>query len=250
MKWLTYWLVVRGCNLLYPHAFYYSIRGPRVDERPPDVGPNSRWWNDFKHFALACQRLCWLNTDSQHICELAILGRNDYLPWRAAKVCYERQRDFNYVEARHLWEDADVSQVGIRIRNMHYKALILEEDPPQKAQRAIDILEKSGRVIHWHEGINDSIFINKIDHLIKPDIQINPETRGLRVRHVVKNDVDFYVLFNEGQEDIRFIPELNGKGKGVLVDPYYNDVISRWFSGKAITITKHAIRILMIIKNK
>jgi hypothetical protein len=154
------------------------------------------------------------------------------------------------VEARHLWEDADVSQVGIRIRNMHYKALILEEDPPQKAQRAIDILEKAGRVIHWHEGINDSIFIKKIDHLVKPDIQINPKTKNLRVRHVVKNGVDFYVLFNEGQKDIRFIPEFNGKGKGVLVDPYNNDVISRWFSGKAITITKHAVRILMIIKNK
>jgi hypothetical protein len=249
MKWLTHWLIVRGCNLLYPHAFYYSIRGPRVDERPPDVGPNSPWWNDFKPFALACQRLCWLNTDSQHICELAILGRNDYLPWRAAKVCYEQQRDFNYVEARHLWEDADVSREGIRIQNMHYKALILEEHPPQKAQRAIDILEKAGRVIYWHEGINDIVFIKQVDRLVKLDIQINPKTKNLRVRHVVKNGVDFYILFNEGQKDIRFIPELNDKGNGVLVDPYCDNVISKWFSGKAITIAEHAIRILMMIKN-
>ncbi|HSL86720.1 MAG TPA: hypothetical protein VK861_07275, partial [Bacteroidales bacterium] len=39
--WLAAWCFVRGHNLLIPHAFYYSIRGPRIDERPPDVGPNA-----------------------------------------------------------------------------------------------------------------------------------------------------------------------------------------------------------------
>lgn len=248
MKWLTHWLIVRGCNLLYPHAFYYSIRGPRVDERPPDVGPNSPWWNDYKPFALASRRLCWLNTDSQHICELAILGRNDYLPWRPAKVCYEHQRDFNYLEARHLWEDADVNGEGIRIRNMHYKGLILEGQPPQKAQRAIDILEDAGRVIYWREDNDDIVFIKKVDSLVKPDIQVNPKTKDLRVRHVVKNNVDFYILFNEGEKDIQFIPELNDKEIGILLEPYCNDVTCRWSAGKAITIAGYAIRILMIVK--
>ena len=250
MKWLTHWLIVRGCNLLIPHAFYYSIRGPRIDERPPDVGPNSPWWNDYKPFALASRRLCWLNTDSRHICELAILGRNDYLPWRPAKLCYQHQRDFNYLEARHLWEDADVTKDGIRIRNMHYKALIVEDQPPQKAKSAVDVLEKAGRVIHWRDDIDETAFIKKIDRLVKPDIQANPEAKDLRVRHVVKNGVDYYILFNEGQEDIQFIPELNDKNSGVLLDPYYNDVTFRWFSGKAITLAKHEIKILMITENK
>ncbi len=248
MKWLTHWLIVRGCNLLYPHAFYYSIRGPRVDERPPDVGPNSPWWKDYKPFAMACRRLCWLNTDSQHICELAILGRNDYLPWRPAKMCYEHQRDFNYLEARHLWEDADVNGEGIRIRNMHYKGLILEGRPPRKAQRAIDILEDAGRVIYWQEDNDDIVFVKKVDSLVKPDIQVNPKTKDLRVRHVVKNNVDFYILFNEGEKDIQFIPELNDKEIGILLEPYCNDVTCRWSAGKAITIAGYAIRILMIVK--
>jgi hypothetical protein len=250
MKWLTHWLIVRGCNLLIPHAFYYSIRGPRIDERPPDVGPNSPWWNDYKPFALASRRLCWLNTDSQHICELAILGRNDYLPWRPAKVCYQHQRDFNYLEARHLWEDADVIKDGIHIRNMHYKALIVEDQPPQKAKSTVDVLEKAGRVIHWRDDIDEAAFIKKIDRLIRPDIQANPETNDLRVRHVVKNGADYYILFNEGQGDIQFIPELNDKNSGVLLDPYYNDVTFRWFSGKAITLAKHEIKILMITENE
>jgi hypothetical protein len=250
MKWLTHWLIVRGCNLLYPHAFYYSIRGPRVDERPPDVGPNSPWWNDYKPFALACQRLCWLNTDSRHICELAILGRNDYLPWRPAKICYQNQRDFNYLEARHLWEDADVSREGIRQRNMHYKGLILEGKPPQKARKAIDILEKAGRIINWNGGIDDAVFIKKIDQLVKPDIKINPPTKDLRVRHVVKNHVDFYILFNEGENEIKFTPYLNNKKNGIFVDPYRHDAVSRWSSGEAITFARHEIKVLKIIKGK
>jgi len=121
MKWLTNWLIVRGCNLLYPHAFYYSVRGPRIDERPPDVGPNSTWWHEYRPFADSVRRLCWLNTDSKHICELAILGLNNHLPWRAAKVCFQNQRDFNYLEARHLWEDAKVNENGIQIAGMQYR---------------------------------------------------------------------------------------------------------------------------------
>ncbi len=61
MVWLANWCFVRGQNLLIPHAYYYSIRGPRFDERPPDVGPNSLWWKDYKPFADACRRLSWLN---------------------------------------------------------------------------------------------------------------------------------------------------------------------------------------------
>ena len=249
MKWLTHWLIVRGCNLLYPHAFYYSIRGPRVDERPPDVGPNSPWWNDYKPFALACRRLCWLNTDSRHICESAILGRNDYLPWRPAKVCFQNQRDFNYLEARHLWEDADVTKDGIRIQNMLYKALILEDKPPQKAQSAIEVLEKAGRIIYWRDDIEGNTFIKSIDRLVKPDVQITPQTKDLRVRHIIKNGNDFYILFNEGENDIRFSLDLNERESGVLVDPYKHDVTLEWSRGKPIELSRHAIRILITTNN-
>ncbi len=43
MKWYMNWLFARGVNLIIPHAFYYSLRDERVNERPPDVGPNSPW---------------------------------------------------------------------------------------------------------------------------------------------------------------------------------------------------------------
>ncbi|MHB8902673.1 MAG: hypothetical protein ACYC6Y_28270, partial [Thermoguttaceae bacterium] len=74
MEWLASWCFVRGHNLLCPHAFYYSIRGPRKDERPPDVGPNSAWWGKYQPYADSCRRLSWLNTDSRQVCEVAILA--------------------------------------------------------------------------------------------------------------------------------------------------------------------------------
>ena len=87
MKWLANWCLVRGVNLLIPHAFYYSVRGPRVDERPPDVGPHSPWWDQFRPFADYCRWLCWLNTDSRQICHVAFFVGSNHLPWQAAKMC-------------------------------------------------------------------------------------------------------------------------------------------------------------------
>jgi hypothetical protein len=219
MKWLAHWLLVRGCNLLVPHAFFYSIRGPRIDERPPDVGPNNTWWAQYQPFAEATARLCWLNTDSTHVCEVAILGLNDYLPWRAAKVCFQHQRDFNYLEARHLWEDAKVDGDGIHLAGMHYRTLILEEDPPSQAQPAIDVLAKAGRIIRWNEKIGDVEFVAWIDRLIPPDIQVAPAAPDLRVRHVRKSGADYYLLFNEGAATLELRLDLSVRGRRTLLDP-------------------------------
>ncbi|MCU0913856.1 MAG: hypothetical protein MUC88_04730 [Planctomycetes bacterium] len=219
MQWLAHWLLIRGCNLLAPHAFYYSIRGPRIDERPPDVGPNNTWWPQYRPFAEATSRLCWLNTDSTHVCSLAILGLNDYLPWRAAKVCFQRQRDFNYVEARHLWEDAKVDSDGIRLAGMHYRALILEELPPQKAQLAVQTLAKAGRVIRWHEKMAEAELIQQVDKLIAPDVRVEPAAPDLRVRHVRKGGTDYYLLFNEGASALEIRLDLWARGRRVLLHP-------------------------------
>ncbi len=219
MKWLTNWLIVRGCNMLVPHAFYYSVRGPRIDERPPDVGPNSPWWNQYKLFADASRRLCWLNTDSKHICSLAILGLNDYLPWQAAKVCFQNQLDFNYLEARHLWEDAQVSPDGIHIEGMHYKALIAEFEPPEKAKEASQILENAKRLIHWEQADDKTLLLKKINDLIPQDISFLPASSDIRVRHVVKDRIHFYIIFNEGQENLELRLSTLAQGQRYLLDP-------------------------------
>jgi hypothetical protein len=248
MQWLANWLLVRGCNLLVPHAFYYSIRGPRIDERPPDVGPNNTWWPQYKPFAQATSRLCWLNTDSTHVCELAILGLNDYLPWQAAKVCFQHQRDFNYLEARHLWEDAKADGDGIHLAGMHYRALILEEDPPQKAQPAVEILARAGRIIRGNEKTGGAELVTQIDKLISSDVQVSPAAPDLRVRHVRKSGVDYYLLFNEGAGDLEIRLDLSAKGRRILLDPIAGsqETPSR---DSAIRLARHEIKVLAVMGN-
>ena len=87
MVWIINWCVARGQNMFLPHAFYYSIRGPRFEERPPDVGPNSPWWDNYKTFADYCSRLCWLNADSICVVPTAILVDSDKASvWGTASI--------------------------------------------------------------------------------------------------------------------------------------------------------------------
>jgi hypothetical protein len=223
MIWLAHWCFIRGVNLLYPHAFYYSVRGPRWDERPPDVGPNAAWWPHYRQYADACRRLSWLNTDSRHICPLAILGKPYRLPWHAAKVCFQRQRDFNYLEDRHLWEDAQVDKTGIHIGEMHYHALIIEEEPDAQANPVLNILEQAGRVIRYNESMSEADLIAQIDRLVPPDIRVSREVPGLRVRHLVKGEWHYFMLFNETKNAVEITIELPVAEAAILYDPWKNE---------------------------
>ncbi|MHC4559938.1 MAG: glycosyl hydrolase [Planctomycetota bacterium] len=246
MKWLTNWLIVRGCNMLVPHAFYYSIRGPRIDERPPDVGPNSPWWKQYKPFADASRRLCWLNTDSKHICSLAILGLNDYLPWQAAKACFQNQLDFNYLEAKHLWEEAQVRPDGIHIAGMHYKALIVEFDPPPKAKESLKVLENVGRLIRWEKTKSEILLLQKINSLIPKDISFSPADPDIRVRHIAKDRIHYYIIFNEGQKHVAFRLTVSAQGQRYLLDPQTGQQNS-FHQNTSLHLKPHELKVLKIV---
>ena len=232
MKWLVDWCFVRGVNLLYPHAFNYSVRGPRRDERPPDVGPNSAWWDDYKTFADYCRRMCWLNTDGRHSCGVAILGESNRLPWATAKICFQHQRDFNYLEARHLWQDAQAAEDGIRIAGMHYRALIIEGDTriPAQARSALETLGHAGCVISWGERENPlpgavvvtspQELVASIDRLCPVDLSIAPHSEDIRYRHAVVDSEHLYILCNEGMAAVSADVHVAAQGAASWVDPW------------------------------
>lgn len=155
-KWLLDWCVMRGTNMFFPHAFYYSVRGPRWDERPPDVGPNSPWWDRFGPFAAYAARLSWLNTDSEHVCSVAILGEDGTLPWLAAKFCFQNQIDFIYVSTREQAGD----RLVIRDREIERldtapRVLEVERHPDLRLRHVI----KGGRDVFLahNEGLDTPI---------------------------------------------------------------------------------------------
>ncbi len=180
------------------------------------------------------------------MCEVAILGLNDYLPWEAAKVCFENQRDFNYLEARHLWEDAEVGEDGIRIAGMLYQALILEMEAPAKAKGPLEVLEKTGRVIKWEKGIGATDLLSNIDRLVRRDVRISPASRDLRVRHVVKDGADYYIVFNEGENPVEVRFEMSAKGKRLLLDAEAGEG-EQLEGGAALLLRPHELWVLMVV---
>lgn len=214
MNWLADWCFVRGVNQIIPHAFYYSVRGIRRDERPPDVGPNSPWWDRFPKYADRCRRLSWLNTDATHVCQIAILGAADFLPWEPAKVCFQHQRDFNYLEERHLWEDAIVDMDGVDLIGIHYAAVIVAHDPDPRAIPALDRLSAAGRLIRYPA---DDL-IERIDALTWPDVIVDPPSPALRVRHLIKDGHHIYLLFNEERRPLTVCVTLSADGRPLRFD--------------------------------
>ncbi|HOW71214.1 MAG TPA: glycosyl hydrolase [Phycisphaerae bacterium] len=200
MKWLADWLMVRGVNTLYPHAFYYSIRGNRFNERPPDVGPNNAWWPHYRLFADYTSRLCGLLADSRQVCHVAILCRNNQLPWRAAEHLYRNQIDFNYLEEWRLIGQARIEDSSLAVGPMRYTLLVVDQDEPlaKTTQARIDELERAGlRVSYCTGGVGPELV-----HDAPRDLTVDPASPDLRCTHLRKRDHDFYLLVNEGDRPI------------------------------------------------
>ncbi len=259
MEWLAGWCLVRGHNLLYPHAFYYSVRGPRKDERPPDVGPNAAWWGQYKPYADYCRRLCWLNTDSQHVCEAAILAEPTRLPDVSAKSCYQHQRDFNYLEIRHLGEDAQVEPDGVHLAGMCYRAVILDGalHVPAGAMPALQKLAANERLIllgssPYAAQLKGARALPTaeelpaaIDALTTPDLGLTPASTSIRYRHVVKGRRHFYILFNEEESPVTARIDLSVLGSRQWLDPF-TAAATPALPAETVVFEPHQLKVLTV----
>lgn len=255
MRWVTDWLLVRGVNLISPHAFYYSIRGPRRNERPPDVGPNNVWWDDYKVFADYCRRICWLLAEGRQVCRIAVLGTPTRLPWRAARILFEHQRDFNYLDTGTLAEKAKVSDEGISVEAMRYEVLVIDgaetlfPDTLGRLQPMID----AGRVLAYGEPIpgvpevagNPEQLTARLDALTPPDVRLTPPTLHARYHHIRHKGADFYFFTNEGPEAIDSALEVAVRGKAAWWDPERAEIMQS-ADPKRLELAPYTSRVLCV----
>ncbi len=183
MKWFIDYLAVRGVNLFIPHAFYYSLRGARKDERPPDVGPNNIWWPHYRHFSTYMKRLSYLLTDSQDCASVAVICESGAMPVEEVVPFYEHQIGFHYVP--HEWLD----------RARGYRYYLADAELPLDARR-----------ITSHEAVLERDFV--ADAFMK----------DLRVAHLIKAGVPMYLLCNEGEKPISGHARVREKGGYLLFD--------------------------------
>lgn len=222
MRWYLNWLFVRGVNLVYPHAFYYSIREDRGDERPPEVGLNNPFWPDYHKMSDFIKRMCYLNTDSCNCAQVAVLCGADTLSWRIAKRLFTNQIEFNYLEAE-LLSQCKITKDRLHIANQSYKILLAEKEEYE----ALDEEEKSflaefekscGKVIItdgekvWKkmlgsenvelpdqmENIADVELLDHLEDFVDRDLVFAGDIYDLRCSHIVKDGKDLLMLANEG----------------------------------------------------
>ncbi len=96
--------------------------------------------------------------------------------------------------------------------------------------------------------MSDSQFVRQIDRLVPVDVRVSPMTPELRVRHVVKDGIDCYILFNEGQKDINVHLNLSAKGQRFLLD---TQTAKRHAldTDRTVQIARHEVKILMVDKS-
>ncbi|PWW00990.1 alpha-L-rhamnosidase-like protein [Paenibacillus cellulosilyticus] len=216
MKWYLDWLFVRGVNLISPHAFYYSIRGARRDERPPDVGPNNIWWSEYNQISSYIKRMSWLMTDSKNGAEVAVLAGAAYLPWRIVRPLYERQVEFNYLEESLLNNSCRCTDGMLEIADYRYKAIVIEDGhrlEPSSWQWLERFAEQGGYIVELSgDGSARTLNIGqarigkveKISELLLSrlgsEVALEPAASTIRISRVTKDGIHFYVVVNEGEE--------------------------------------------------
>lgn len=173
MLWMANWLLVRGQNWLIPHAYYYSQRGPRREERPPDVGLNAPWAGKLREFNAYCEETSKLLAESEHVVSVGVVCSGDECPWKAAEALFQNQVDFNY------W---------------------FEGPCPYDVRIWDGVGEKpAGCVDATREG-----WLAEVLARTDRTVEVSPPCPALRVRRMKTDRGDVALLFNEGAEAIEF----------------------------------------------
>ena len=179
MKWLFDWHLVRGNNLIDPHAVFYSIRGRRAWESEPDLYLHNTWRPYVGLINRYAQRLSWLLCDGTHVCDVAILGDGNAIPWRAAKQLYQRQIDFLYLDERAVAEAA-VDGATLAVGTQAYRVVVADGDPALR-EDARPVLQEfaaaAGHFVEFDEGID---LAARLAGLIDRDLRIDPPYPDLR----------------------------------------------------------------------
>lgn len=233
MKWLADWLAVRGVNLLYPHAFYYSIREQRAYERPPDLGLHNAWWPHYRLFADYTSRLSKLRTGGRLVCDVAVLSVNNRLPTRVAKWLYQNQVDFLYLEDWRLVEQAKIAEGKLGVGPMAYRLLIVDQDEPLSAATDARVKEfqRQGGLVRVCGALPSADLVAGLNR----DVTLDPACPDLRYAHVVKHSsrpsteegpgvgtagTHFYFFVNEGQQAIETKVTCRCTGQAEWFDPW------------------------------
>jgi len=163
---------------------------------------------------------------------VAILGLDDVLPWRAARVCYEHQIDFHYLEASRLIDDAILARDAIYLADQRYQALIVDAiGVPGSVRPKLAQLAAWGRVMAFDPptglalppqtavATDGDALVGAVDSVVQRDVRVEPARPNLRARHVAKAGLHWYLFHNEAAAPIDSVVHLSAAGERFGLDP-------------------------------
>jgi len=218
VKWLFDWHLVRGNNLINPHAVFYSIRDRRAWESEPDLGIHNAFWPHFPGLAHYARRLSWLLCDGNQVCDVAILGDDNALPWEAARILFESQIDFLYLDDEAV-AGAEVTGSRLRAGTQEYAAVIVEGGPALSAasvERLDELRAAGGAVLEFQPGMD---LVAALDAHLPRDLRLEPGDAALRFIHYRRDGLDLYLVVNEGEEEIQGEAQIRACGQAEIWDP-------------------------------
>ena len=226
MRWYLNWLFVRGVNLVFPHAFYYSVREDRGDERPPEVGMHNPFWPEYKKLSDYIKRMCALNTNARNMARIAIMCSREELSWKIAKPLFENQIEFNYLEEELLNNCAVIKDGKACITDYEYSVLVYDDafDDNMSSETKVKLqqFEDCGGIVLKYT--DDEELISKIRSLGLSVLKLKNGSKDIRCSYQEKENTEYVIVTNEGMEDIQ--DELIVENKKVVEvwDPYTNEV--------------------------
>lgn len=244
VKWLLDWHLVRGNNVFFPHALFYSLRDRRAFESEPDIGLHNVWWRYFGMIADYARRVSWLISDGKPVCDIAILSDAKQLAWRAARELYRDQIDFLYIDTTTL-DDAVVENGRLIIGDGSFSIVVCDpiDIDASNHEKLSQFVSDGGLLLTDWDAAH---LVEHITRHVGRDLAWSgrkpSNASDLRVLHYRKEEQDFYLLTNEGEEPIEGTITLRTVGAVELWDPQTGDVIP-WNTTAVRNRTKCFIRL-------
>lgn len=201
LLWYLNFLFARGVNMIVPHAFYYSLATPmQSNERPPDVGPHTVFWDQYKPLAAYIKRMSWLNTTNTNNPHAAVLCDGDYMPVHAVQPLYEMGYSFNYITMEQLEEDVHVHDGTLRIDRYSYDLLLIDSRlrlTPALVKKIGEFVTQGGKMYRGSD------FGNYMKKNVKKTSYFSAQDKSIRFVHLTKSGYPFFLLVNEGDSFVR-----------------------------------------------
>ena len=148
-----------GGNLLCLHGLYYTTHGGWWEWAPPDFHFRMPYWPHFKHWLKSAERLSYLLSQGDHVCDVAIMypvaalhaktGGETEAAYATGTELYNHGIDFDFMDFQSL-NRSQIKDANIQVSDEKYQALVLADMTSihfATLEKALELFQNGGVVI-------------------------------------------------------------------------------------------------------